>query len=134
MNRLMLGSNFVLSSLFFGVVIPPAMARITPEPTMCFIRMANGTFRDLTSVCGANRYMTIARPNIPAPETLRQNSVQNAAPNAVQNGAPNNVQNAAPTGNNPNVTNSVNSTRTIQVIENPPAFGGGVPGQPIVPR
>jgi hypothetical protein len=126
MNRLMLGSNFILSSLFFGVVIPPAMARITPEPTMCFIRMANGTFRDLTSVCGANRYMTIARPNVPAPETLRQNTVQNAAPNGVQNAVPNNVQNAAPNVNN--------STRTIRVIENPPAFGGGVPGQPIVPR
>jgi hypothetical protein len=122
MNRLMLGSNFVLSSLFFGLVVPPAMARITPEPTMCFIRMANGSFRDLTSVCGANRYMTIARPNVPAPETLRQNTVQNAAPNA----APNAVQNAAPNVNN--------ATRTIRVIESRPAFGGGVPGQPIVPR
>jgi hypothetical protein len=134
MNRLMLGSNFVLSSLFFGLVMPPAMARITPEPTMCFIRMANGSFRDLTSVCGANRYMTIAPPiapqNVAAPETLRQNTVRSAAPNGVPNGAPNSVQNAAPNVNN--------RTRTIRVIENRPAgsggASGGVPGQPIVPR
>jgi hypothetical protein len=109
MNRFIVicGSSFLL-----GIAALPAMARIRPEPTMCFVRLSNGAFRDLTRVCGASYRRAGSLPGIPAAipnqAVNRQNTIINTNTYYTVPGTPISRPNPAanPTGstapNNPN--------------------------------
>jgi hypothetical protein len=42
------------ASLILGGIVTPAVARMKPQPTMCFVQLRGGVFRDLSTVCGAS--------------------------------------------------------------------------------
>jgi hypothetical protein len=105
MNRL---SILCGSTLLMGLTGMPAIARIKPEPTMCFIRFSGGEFRDLSQFCGASRYLVSRVVPLPAAapadrqKTDRQSlSRSNAGrQGASSNAAPSNITtfyNAPPT-------------------------------------
>jgi hypothetical protein len=108
MNRFMMICG---SSLLLGTAALPAMARMRPEPTMCFVRLSNGAFRDLTRVCGASYRRVGSLPGIPAalPNQAgnRQNVITNTSTYYTAPGTPisrptNPTGTTTPNTNNPN--------------------------------
>jgi hypothetical protein len=95
------------SSLLLGIAALPAMARIRPEPTMCFVRLSNGAFRDLTRVCGASYRRVGSFPGmssvIPNQAINRQNTIINTSTYYTTPGTPTSrPTNPVGTTNNPN--------------------------------
>ncbi len=124
MNRLSIVCG---SILLMGLTGMPAIARIKPEPTMCFIRFSGGEFRDLSRFCGASQYLMnriasgpmavpanrspvdrqkVDRQSVSRPTAGRQGASSNAAPSNITT-----FYNAAPSGGSSSST----------PVKNPPA-------------
>jgi hypothetical protein len=88
-----IGASFIL----VGAALP-VMARIKPQPTLCFVQLRGVGFRDLSAVCGASARSTqrlLAVPTVQTPAAVapatraagvvdRQPTVQPITPQAVR--------------------------------------------------
>lgn len=70
----------IASSLLFGLSATPAMARIKPQPTMCFVQLRGIGFRDLSQFCGmsAKTGLRMIPPVPAAPQAVPQAVPQQA--------------------------------------------------------
>jgi hypothetical protein len=72
------------SSLLLGLSAMPAMARIKPQPTMCFVQLRGIGFRDLSQFCGMSAKTGLRMiPSVPtAPQSIPR-AVPQQAPQQV---------------------------------------------------